>query len=55
MKPATVIQMLSGLLALMHAAVLAAPAPQATAAVLRALAAEAQRVASKLDAASVKS
>ena len=49
MKPATIIQMLSGLLALMHAAVLAAPAPRATAATLRALAAEAQRVANKIE------
>ena len=49
MKPATIIQMLSGVLALMHAAVLAAPAPMATAATLRALAAEAQRAANKIE------
>lgn len=49
MKPATIIQMLGGLLALMHAAVLASPAPRATAATLRALAAEAQRVANKIE------
>lgn len=49
MKPATVIHLLSDLLALMHAAILSAPAPHATAAALRALAAEAQRTAHKLD------
>ncbi|MDO8931886.1 MAG: hypothetical protein Q7U97_05790 [Rhodocyclaceae bacterium] len=49
MKPATVIEALRGLLALFHAAVLAAPAPRATAAVLRAIAAEAARLAAKIE------
>lgn len=49
MKPATVIRLLEPLLALLHAAILAAPAPRATAAALRALAAEAQRTAARLE------
>lgn len=49
MKPATVIQAMGRLVALFHAAVLAAPAPRATAEVLRAIAAEAARLASKID------
>jgi len=51
-KPATVIVAMRGLLALFHAAVLAAPAPRATAAVLRAISAESSRLAAKLDRAS---
>lgn len=49
MKAATVIHALGGLMALFHAAILAAPAPKATAAVLRAISAESARLANKLD------
>lgn len=49
MKPATILHCLRELLALLHAAVLAHPDPRAVAAVLRSLAAESQRLASKLD------
>jgi len=49
MKPATILILLRELLALLHAAVLAHPDPRAVAAVLRSLAAESQRLASKLD------
>lgn len=49
MKPTTILHCLRGLLALLHAAVLAHPDPRAVAAVLRSLAAESQRLASKLD------
>lgn len=49
MKPATILLMLRDLLALLHAAILAHPNPRAIAATLRALAADAQRLASKLD------
>lgn len=49
MKPATVLILLRDLLALLHAAVLAHPDPRAVAATLRALAAEAQRTAHKIE------
>lgn len=49
MKPATVLVLLRELLALLHAAVLAHPNPRAVAAVLRMLAAEAQRMAHKIE------
>lgn len=50
MKPNTILSMLRNLLALLHAAILAHPNPQAVAAALRALGAEAQRVAAKIEA-----
>jgi len=49
MKPATVRQLLLGLLSLLHAAFSAAPNRRATVAVLRALISETQRVVSKLE------
>jgi hypothetical protein len=49
MKPATVKEALSGLEALFEAAQLAAPSPLAVAAVLRAIASEAQRLQSKME------
>lgn len=49
MKPNTILLLLRDLLALLHAAILAHPNPRAVAAALRALAAESQRLASKLD------
>lgn len=49
MKPATRLRALQGIVALTHAAVLSAPNPLAVAATLRALAAEAQRLAGKIE------
>lgn len=49
MKPATILILLRELLTILHAAVLAHPDPRAVAAVLRMLAAEAQRTAHKID------
>ena len=49
MKPATILIPLRELLALLHAAILAHPDPRAVAATLRALAAEAQRTAYKIE------
>lgn len=49
MKPDTLLLMLRELLALLHAAILAHPNPRAVAATLRALAAETQRVAHRIE------
>lgn len=49
MKPNTLLLMLRELLALLHAAILAHPDPRAVAATLRALAAETQRVAHRIE------
>lgn len=49
MKSTTVLRLLLELLDLLYAAILAHPNPRAVAATLRALAAEAQRTAHKID------
>ncbi len=49
MKPTTILALLRELLALLHAAILAHPDPRAVAATLRALAAECQRAAHKIE------